>query len=379
MQIKKLLYTRKTGWDHKLPVDLDSERTLVLAFGACSFNSESEPLLELFERFPCSKITGCSTGGEIHGAAIRDGSIVVAVVCFSDTDLRRSTFLLSNEAESFRAGMIIAEELDSPDLRGVFVLADSSYINGSEMVAGINSKISSSVSVTGGLAGNNTTSGKTWVLGETCPESSLVSAVGFYGDHVKIGYGSRDGLDILGIEQRVTKSRKNRLFEIDGKPALSLYKQYLGEKASMLPEVALNFPISLRANLRSEKRTIRSVLDINEDDQSLTFAGDVPEGAMARLMIANPDRVIDGATEAAMMTEQYGSASGEVLSIAISCLGRRKLLAGRSEEELEAVLEGMPDGTEQIGFYSYAEICPYSVGSCDLHNQTMTLTTISED
>ena len=38
----------------------------------------------------------------------------------------------------------------------------------------------------------------------------------------------------------------------------------------------------------------------------------------------------------------------------------------------------LPKGTKQIGFYSYGEISPYTTGSCDLHNQTMTLTTVTE-
>ncbi len=68
----------------------------------------------------------------------------------------------------------------------------------------------------------------------------------------------------------------------------------------------------------------------------------------------------------------------EILCIAISCVGRRLVLGGRTEEETEATLEALPNGTQQVGFYSYGEISPYASGSCDLHNQTMTLTTISE-
>ena len=70
--------------------------------------------------------------------------------------------------------------------------------------------------------------------------------------------------------------------------------------------------------------------------------------------------------------------SSPTLSVAISCVGRRLVLGERTDEELEATLEVLPKGTRQIGFYSYGEISPYASGYCDLHNQTMTLTTISE-
>jgi hypothetical protein len=73
------------------------------------------------------------------------------------------------------------------------------------------------------------------------------------------------------------------------------------------------------------------------------------------------------------------SAESKTLAVAISCVGRRLVLGERSEEEVEATLDVLPRGTHQIGFYSYGEISPYVSGPCDLHNQTMTLTTISEE
>ena len=379
MQIKKLQYDEKIGWTDDLPTDLDSKQTLVLIFGASVFSKKPEPLKELIKKFPKSKLIGCSTGGEIYGSVVTDNCLSVAVVRFESTVLKQTAMSVFDQSESYAVGKNIADELSRADLQGIFVLSDSTNISGDELIDGINSQVGDSVSVTGGFAASGKDLGNTWVCSGDVPENNLISAIGFYGDKIKIGYGSRDGLDILGIEQRITKSDKNQLFEIDGKPALELYREYLGEKARELPQAALHFPISVRANLRSEKRIIRSVTGIDEENRSLMFAGSVPEGSMARLMIANPDRVIDGAAEAAMMTEQYGQNPEKLLSIAISCVGRRLLLNDRSEEELEAVLDSLPKGTEQVGFYSRGEICPYSVGSCDLHNQTMTLTTISEE
>jgi hypothetical protein len=95
-------------------------------------------------------------------------------------------------------------------------------------------------------------------------------------------------------------------------------------------------------------------------------------------MCANFDRLIQGAGEAALSTRGSGAPSPASLAIAISCVGRRLVLGERAEEETEAVLEVLPPDARQIGFYSYGEISPYASGHCDLHNQTMTLTTISE-
>jgi hypothetical protein len=66
------------------------------------------------------------------------------------------------------------------------------------------------------------------------------------------------------------------------------------------------------------------------------------------------------------------------LAITVSCVGRRLVLGERTEEELEATLDSCPEGTQQVGFYSYGELSPFASGSCQLHNQTMALTTLAE-
>lgn len=123
---------------------------------------------------------------------------------------------------------------------------------------------------------------------------------------------------------------------------------------------------------------VRTILSVNHDDMSMTFAGDLPEGHLAQFLKANFDRLVEGASNAAVMCGEHGRADVPVLSVAISCVGRRLVLGERSEEELEATLDALPSGSRQVGFYSYGEISPYATGCCDLHNQTMTLTTIAE-
>ena len=169
------------------------------------------------------------------------------------------------------------------------------------------------------------------------------------------------------------------LYELDGRPALQLYKEYLGERAAGLPATALLFPLALRADASDTKSIVRTALDIDEANNAMIFAGDIPQGYLAQLMRANFDRLIDGASEAALMTRNGDPPNTPILSIAISCVGRRLVLGERSEEELEAALDNLPEQAQQIGFYSYGEISPYSTGHCDLHNQTMTLTTITEE
>jgi hypothetical protein len=338
-----------------------------------------EALDDLRATFPRSLVVGCSTAGEIHGTQIHDGSVSVAVASFDKTRLGYAQASVESAAGSRAAGEALARSLVGPELRAVLVLSDGLNVNGTELVGGLNAVLPDGVVVTGGLAGDGDRFKRTWVIAEGGARSNVVTAVGFYGDDVRVGHGSKGGWDIFGPERLVTRSEGNVLFELDGRPALELYKSYLGDRAAGLPATGLLFPLSLRSNDdKDQKRLVRTILAVDEATQSLTFAGDIPTGSRAQLMRANFDRLVEGAADAAIMTGAADDAQGPVLSVAISCVGRRLVLGERTEEEIEATLDALPPGAQQVGFYSYGELSPFASGRCDLHNQTMTLTTISE-
>jgi hypothetical protein len=383
MKLDTFSYSTASGWSDEPLSDLDSESTLVVIFGSPELDGVRAPLRDLVARFGRSHIVGCSTAGEIFGNALTDNSLSVAVAQFErGTRVASASASVQSQDESFAAGESIARQLEDPSLRAVLLFSDGLNVNGSELVRGLNSILPSHVVVTGGLAGDGSRFQRTWVVHEGDARSNMVCAAGLYGEYVTIGHGSKGGWDNFGPERRVTRSRGNVLVELDGRPALELYKEYLGELASGLPATGLLFPLALRANADDEKSLVRTILAVDEGAQTMTFAGDMPEGAFARLMRANYDRLIDGASEAASMAGEAHAGqtgeTGETLAIAISCVGRRLVLGERAEEEIEATLDELPTGTRQIGFYSYGEISPYTTGSCDLHNQTMTLTTIRE-
>ena len=374
-------WSASSGWSEQPLPDLDSERTLVIVFGGSRFRTEDPPIQELLRAYPTSQIVGCSTAGEIHGPSLLDDSLTVAVTRFDHIDCAAAMANVGGADGSFAAGRELARRLTRADLRAILVLSDGLHVNGSELVRGLNTHLSPSVVVTGGLAADGDRFAKTWVLDRAGIEPGRVCAVGLYGDQLRVGHGSRGGWDMFGPERVVTRSKGNVLFELDDQPALGLYKRYLGDRAGGLPATALLFPLALRAGREDTKTLVRTVLSVDEADQSMTFAGDVPAGHLAKLMRANFERLIDGASQAAIHSrgKYTPTSASDVLSIAISCVGRRLVLGERTEEEIEAALRELPEGTKQVGFYSYGEISPYASGHCDLHNQTMTLTTISED
>ncbi len=380
MKIEQRLWTKSAGWTCHVPFAAKSKPDLVLVFGATGL-FESNVLQEVRRQYPSAYICGCSTAGEIADDQVLDDSIATTAVAFDHTKIRASETSVQGPADSFGAGQKLAAELPAEGLAHVFVLSDGLKVNGTELVRGLSSKLPAGVGLTGGLSGDGSRFGRTLVCTGSGVGEGRIVAIGFYGDRLRIGYGSMGGWDSFGPERKVTKSSGNVLFELDNRSALSLYKEYLGEHAAGLPASGLLFPISLRGT-DGQPGVVRTILAVNEKDQSMTFAGDVPEGSFVRLMRANFDRLVDGASGAAKSSTTTAAQPLTVapeLAILISCVGRKLVLAQRIEEEVEAVRDVMGSAAAMTGFYSYGEISPFSqTAKCELHNQTMTITTLTE-
>lgn len=371
-------YRKASGWSQAFP-KLDSPSTLVVAFAGPRYDDAPGAIAELAAAYPSSVLCGCSTSGEIAGAGVSDDSISVGVIKFERSRLAFASAPVRTAADSIRAGDSLGRQLEAPGLRAVLVFADGLNVNGTDLVRGISSVLSPEVSVTGGLAGDGSDFKRTWVLRNGVPESGHVTAVGIYGDHVRVGHGCKGGWQVFGPERTVTRSQNNVLFELDGKPALEIYKKYLGDRAAELPASGLLFPLALRASRGDKHTLVRTILAVDEASQSMTFAGDIPQGASGQLMRANFDWLVDAAGVSAAEAMVADTNGQPALTIAVSCVGRRLILRDRADDEIEAVRASLCQNSVLVGFYSYGELSPsVGSGSCELHNQTMTVTTICE-
>lgn len=379
MKIKQHYFIDKQWKDHKKDQAFDpNESQLVLAFGSPENIVKPEVYAYLRKDYPNADIVFSSTSGEIIDDAVYDDSMVITAIQLDKTQVRVVSTNVKQHNNSFDVGDFLMEKLITADLNCIFLVSDGKYINGSELVAGFNKNNIGNVPVTGGLAGDAARFDKTYTGLNEIPTEGNVVAIGFYGKSLLVGHGSLGGWDEFGHERTITRSDKNILYEIDGKNALDLYKEYLGDYANELPGSALLFPISIRIN-GSGKNLVRTILSINETDKSMTFAGNLPEGSTVRLMKANFDRLIEASSIAA--TGSFTSILNHKpqLALLISCVGRKLVLQERTEEEVAAAKEVFGNQTAITGFYSYGEISPFDLGSqCELHNQTMTITTLTE-
>lgn len=375
MKNKQLLFTSNTGWKEVSSNGEIKNAGLVIVFGSTTLIKDGNAINELSKLYPQAIFIGCTTSGEISGTSVNDHSLVATIVEFEKTTIKYASEKIEKPEDSYEAGKTLVQKLIADNLKHVFVISEGLVINGSELVRGLRDQLPQHIAATGGLAGDGADFKETYVLNkEGKGETQLISAIGFYGDAIEFGYASLGGWDSFGVERLVTKSANNVLYELDGKPALDLYKSFLGEHAASLPASGLLFPLNMRIG-KDSLPIVRTILAVNENEQSLTFAGDIPEGAYVRLMKANFDRLIDGAVGAAKST----LVKQPDLAILISCVGRKLVLKQMIEEEVEGVADILGNDTTYCGFYSYGEISPFSLGaSCELHNQTMTITTMKE-
>ena len=379
MHIEQTQLTTSNNWTPHPPGRFSDSADLVLIFGNRLILQETDIVERIASIYESAIIIGCSTAGEISATNVYDDTVVLTAIDFESTHVKASCVNLESFDNSFNAGQHLAQSIPSEGLTHTFVISEGLNVNGSKLVAGLREYLPSNVGITGGLSADGTNFEQTVIIWGKKTHKDAITMIGFYGEHLHVGYGSLGGWDTFGTERLVTRSDGNVLYELDGRSALRLYKEYLGEHASGLPATAVLFPLTIRVP-DSENSLVRTILSVDEQQESMTFAGDIPQGSYATLMKANFSRLVDGAMNAAQTCTKALKGSDPELAILISCVGRKMALKQRVEEEVEAVRSVLGDSATLAGFYSYGEISPFDCNTkCELHNQTMTITTFSEN
>lgn len=333
----------------------------------------------LSKAFPKALLLGCSTAGEITAGGVDDGTCTITAINFSEARLCQGSTRLAGMDDSYAAGQRLGQQLATEDLKAVLLFGPGVKINGSALVNGMTSVIGSVIPITGGLAGDGGAFKETFTLDSDGVSTDRVVAVGLCSPGLKFAHGSFGGWEPFGPTRKVTRCAGNILYELDGEPALDIYRRYLGEHAKGLPASGLLFPFSMLGEDHSALGIIRTILGIDEENGSLVLAGEIIPDGFLRLMHASTDKLVNGAESAAEAAASMIQAPGESLAILVSCVGRKLVMGERVDEEVEAVGDVLGHHAVLTGFYSYGEISPFTPGaSCKLHNQTMTITCLSE-
>ncbi len=379
MKVEQLQWSAQGGWPAAATSSaLGESAQVAFLFGSASLIKASQSFDLCRRIYPTAHLLGCSTAGEIQGTNVSQETVAVTAVAFENTPVAVARVELRSTGDSFEAGRTLIRSLDPEGLKHVFVISEVLQVDANEVVKGINSALPDGVTVSGGFSADGDRQQVSHIWCDGAPEQSSVAALGFYGDHLKVGSAATGLWGQFGPVRQISKSRGSVLYELDGRSALGLYREYLGELAAGLPASGLLFPISLSIGTTG-RSVLRGLLSVDEAAQSLRFAGNVPEGAHVRMMMGSIERLIDDTLVAA---RQSAAALGDVpaeFALLVSCNGRRHVLKQRVEEEVEAVREVLGEQTLLSGFYSCGEIAPLAPGEpSELHNETLAITTFAE-
>lgn len=385
MEFATLVYRPGIGWDSPPDTGLDSPQTLVLVFGPAELLTSLAPhgpLAALARALPRSLFASAATLTVAHGRQPINEALVACIVRFAHTGLQRVRLDLSPTLEARAAGLRLAQALcDRPGLSGVLVLADGVQVNGPELVRGLTQGLPDGLPIAGGMGADGTRLARTWSPhgeGAAQPAQGSVCAIGLYGPRLRMASSCRGGSIGFGQRRLVTRAQDNTVEEIDGQPALQLYRQYLGRYAGGLPEAASHFPLTVFRQSRDTQGVIRYVLGIDPQRQSIDVAGDIPPGSLVQLSRAGRGELLEGASQAADQLGRALPVDQPVLAVVVSCVGRRHVLGEQTEDELAPIADSLPPGSAMAGFYSFGEISANPGERCDMHNMTLTMAALWE-
>ena len=352
--------------------------SLVLVFGQPATIADGSLFSRIQNMHPHAIVCGCSTGGQINGDRLVDDDAVVLSLAFESTEVRLAEETDVELNMSRQCGTALGRVLHRDDLAGVFLLADGLRTNGNELALGLSEAVGESVTVAGGLAADGDAFTTTLVSAGGVPATGRAIALGFYGANFRMQTGIGDGWQVFGPRRRVTRAAGNKIYALDGEPILDLYRRYLDdEDFAGLPRTGLLFPLQISLPSESEQAVIRAVLGVDHVDRALIFGGDVPVGSIAQMMRGTHERLVEGAATAASQIES--ALSSNMAAILVSCIGRRLLMGSRVEDEIVSVTDKL-GAMPRVGFYSLGEISPFpGTGRPRLHNETMTIITLSEE
>ncbi|PID64021.1 MAG: hypothetical protein CR974_00445 [Gammaproteobacteria bacterium] len=403
MKVSNHLFDKQSGWQPAIPSGVYPKVSLLLCFGSADLMYSEGTISDLKHTFPNAELVGCTSGVEVFNNELRQDTLTLTAIQFDSTTVG----IAKHEYKTFEDGYEVGKKLmqrlqEKSGLKHVFILSDSINVCGTKLIEGCNAALPANVAVTGGMASSvkpnfsdiyfalkisamrlglestaNLNFGNTRVWHNEDGARRQAVAIGFYGDKLRVGYASANGYKASGAKYHITKADDRFIYELDGRPALEVYKQFLGDEAKNLPAVGLNYPLLLLDSPTDSNGIVRGLLDANEMDQSLTMAGHIPEGKYAQLMSADLEGIVDSGCQSAKQADDMLGGESQ-LAITVSCVGRMAYLDAATEKEIQGASHAL-HGCPMTGFYSFGEACP-NTGSKNtlLHNHVMAVTTFKE-
>ena len=322
-------------------------------------------------------IFGATTVGEIfadekHGVKEKEESLVCMLLNIDPSAMSLRLFQTENR-DYYEAGESVGlwakEQFSDP---AIITVTSGLDFDNDAYIQGVLSK--GIEYAFGGAAGDDLILKDTYVFSKDnfSSHGTLVLALDL--EKIEVLGARAFGWTGIGKERIVTKAEKNIVYEIDNKPAIDFYKKYLNVTSDDMPQVGIEYP--LEVHLKDDQIVYRAVLDIDEEQGALIFAGHVEEKAKVRLSTAKGKAIIpyvgESIEEALAKRKDFKPEVG----LLFPCCSRKQVLGEYVIKEIEAVYKRA--NVPLVGLFLYGEIGAFPKGGNAFHNETFVTALLCE-
>jgi hypothetical protein len=317
-------------------------------------------------------LTGCSGKGTINGDDADESGFSVVVTAISSDELQWTNGLAPGlEADPRAVGKRVAKDLLphlSAETIGLFVFPAGRTENFDHFIAGLEGNFPGDqfLPLWGGGAGNDLSLGQPTY--QYCDDEVVSDGVSYalLSGEAQTAWAISHSVIPIGGERIVTRSNGNVIYEIDGKPAIDVFKEYLPEDALAADRDWVRYGISLAlcfkapSYMKDEEYVVRGVPQLSLADGSITVQTEVPEGTSIWFSSRDKEKITTGFDRMAQQIEEQLGGEQPELVFQFECVTRGQLMF-REQEKLRLLKrfrQSVGPDVPWVGFYTIGEIAP---------------------
>ncbi len=309
--------------------------------------------------YPEIELIGCTTDGELSSVhAYTEDSITLML--FSSDELEFKTgvadeiskdtaFRIKDAAESVKL-----EFEQDPTL--CITTPSGLTASGDIMLEGFRQSLGEGFPIFGGTAGDKLNLKCTYQFHKNKVFTDAAPFI-LIGGPLLYSFGVESGWIPIGKKAIVSKSDNNMVYRIDTDTAFDYYKHHLGENIGLKDFAIIgDYPLAI---FEEDQKSfyLRAPFIINEENGSLTFVGNVPQGSTVQITHSTRDKIVEATKTSVKSSVTAYPGKMPSAALCFSCASRKLVLGTRVEEEYDAFTAYFPD-LPVAGFYTYGEIGP---------------------
>ena len=361
----------------------DRKANVLFVFGSVSFDQDK--LLEgICETSPESLIVGCSSAGEISSEGFSTENSVVILGITSDKVQfwgGVGNHILWNAKQAGEECANVLEYNSHGYITSALLFLDIISGNGDQTLRGAIDRFGKDFPTYGAAAGDDLLFYQTFQYLQHKVYSGSVVGVGISGEYKAAGV-AKHGFLPIGVSRLVTRAEGTTLYELDGKPASSIYEDYFGEEhlselhEGLLTALAISYPLGVFMK-DSNDVVLRNPIFVDQKG-AMTFTAAIPVGSEIRLMISDVERELQTAELVAkeVLAKLEGRKPKAVLII--NSVTRKKMLGMHADEDIQVIQRILGRDVPIAGFYSYAQIGGKLGDEVPFHNGSLLVWALAE-